>query len=410
MPPSSTSSSDIEPERADGVSSPAAGALPVAGVLAAVLVLVLDGWVFGDVRLWQWFDELVESDVSMDSGIIRDQLAFDAMASADDDRVQACVIGTSRARRGLLPMWITPLLQGKVDVSYLAHAGMQPFEVRGLVGEIIDSGVDVAVLSLSEFDTHRPLKLSAATAAGSVGALYDLGRFAGLGLVRREREAFLRVSLAALLEVYRFRQVQRAAGLGELLGFRRPDSGPPKSSVGLGFALGADGLPGEPLAKGADGAMELYGVPQSLYHKVVDQLSGRFPELSLNARRAELRQILSISEGVHAHVQMELLGQTVEALTDAGVDVLLYELPLYPPMGAYYEASTRQEFITFARDLAANERVHFVPQSTDDPVLETEYVDLTHVSNRGSKRLSEALVSALLDVVERREADGKSGG
>lgn len=406
MPPSSTSSSDIEPDRADGVSSPTAGALPLAGVLAAVLVLVLDGWVFGDVRLWRWFDELVESDVSMDSGIIRDRLAFDAMASADDDRAQACVIGTSRARRGLLPMWITPLLQDKVDVSYLAHAGMQPFEVRGMVDEIIDSGVDVVVLSLSEFDTHRPLKLSAATAAGSVGALYDLGRSAGLGLVKREREAFLRVSVAALLESYRFRQVQRAAGLGELLGFRRSDSGPPKSSVGLGFAMGADGLPGEPLAKGPDGAMEIFGVPQSLYHKAVDKLSERFPELSLNARRAELRQIVSISEGVHADVQMELLRQTVGELTDAGVDVLLYELPLYPPMGAYYELSTRQEFVTFARELAANERVHFVPLSTADPVLETEYIDLTHVSNRGSKRLSEALVSALLQVVERRAAKG----
>ena len=400
MPPSSTSSSDIEPERADGVSSPAKGALPLAGVLAAVLVLVLDGWVFGDVRLWRWFDELEQSDVSMDSGIIRDRLAFDSMASADDDVVQACVIGTSRARRGLLPMWIKPLLQDKVEMSYLAHAGMQPFEVRGLVGEIIDSGADVAVLSLSEFDTHRPLKLSAATATGSMGALYDLGRFAGLGLVRREREAFLRVSVAALLESYRFRQVQRAAGLGELLGFRRPDSGPPKSSVGLGFALGADGLPGEPLAKGPSGALEIFGMPQSLYHKAVDRVSERFPELSLNARRAELRQIVSISTGVHADVQMKLLRQTVVELTEAGVDVLLFELPLYPPMGAYYEKSTREEFVSFARDLAANERVHFVPLSATDPVLKDEFVDLTHVSNQGSKRLSEALVAALLEVVE----------
>jgi len=402
VPPSSTSSSDADHDRAVVPPGPRFGGFPLAGLLAAVLVLSLDALAFGDGRLWSWLGGMLESRVSPESGIVRDRLAFSALAQQGDDRARGCVIGTSRARRGLLPYFIRPQVEEHIEMAYLAHAGMQPFEVRALSDEIIGSDVDVVVLSLSEFDTHRPLTLSAATSAGSVTALFDLLRLAGVRFALRERETLLRLSVSAILKAYRFRSVERAAGLGQLLAFSRPDE-PLRTSGSMRYALGADGGPGKPQQQGPQGPT-LFGIPLKAYNQIVEDLGEQFPDLSLNARRAQLRQILSISNGVHADVQMELLAATVSRLTEAGIDVLLFELPLLPSMRAHYDSSTRDAFHSFARSLDMKQGVHFVSLELSGPIHEDEFFDMTHVTNDGSERLSAALSSALLRILDEREA------
>ncbi|MFT7462933.1 MAG: hypothetical protein ACI9EF_001275 [Pseudohongiellaceae bacterium] len=403
VPPSSTSSSRPEHSSVDRPAALPFGGLPVAGFLAVLLVLATDRWVFADIGFWQRIEELVNSQVSLNSGVVRDRIALDAISHSDEERLQACVMGTSRARRGLLPYWITPRVQDRFDMFYIAHAGMQPFEIRSMVAELIESGVDVVVLSLSEFDTHRPLKITAATGAGSFAALFDFWRFTGLAAVRRSRLDVLRLCTSALLQSYRFRQVERSAGLSELLGFRRPGSGAGPSGIGLGYAIGADGLPGMPEQEGP-GGYTVYGMAWSLFYRLADELSERFPDLSLNARRAELRQVVSIAKGVHAGVQMAFLRETADRLNEAGIDVLILELPIYPGVAGYYDTSTREEFLSFARELAQAELVHFVPLNDADPIPDELFVDLTHVTNKGSQRLSNTLVEGLLTIADERDA------
>ena len=99
---------------------------------------------------------------------------------------------------------------------------------------------------------------------------------------------------------------------------------------------------------------------------------------------------------------MTLVRRAVERLRAAGADVILVEAPLSPMAAEYYDATIREEFVAFARDLARDPGVHFVPLERSPRYPEEELIDLVHLKPAGAQKLTAAILGALREILEER--------
>jgi len=302
--------------------------LPWAGLASLVLVLALDDQLSSDPLIWDRFVDQFAQKKTMESGVAQDRAALTRLARQPHDRPRVFIVGTSRARRGLDRRALEAVLGDQVELVKLTHAGMQPYEIDALGHELIAVRADVVVLPLSEFDTHRPLRIMAQTAPGSLTALCDLVSNTNLHFLRSNRHDLLRLFLATRLDTYRFREVLAALGWRDgvtfLIGKRE------RAMHTAGYALGDVGK----ARPDDDGSLKRFGRSAEELGAIIDRLGMAFRTLSKAARWGELRQVLSISRGLHAQVQQELLRAVVSRLTQAGVSVVVLELPLsaLPPV------------------------------------------------------------------------------
>jgi hypothetical protein len=103
---------------------------------------------------------------------------------------------------------------------------------------------------------------------------------------------------------------------------------------------------------------------------------------------------------------MGLLRRSVEILRAEGAEVIVIEPPLYPGVEALYDASIRDDFLAFARELAMDEGVYFVPLEAGPEYGKEDFGDLTHLDMGGASKFTRLVISLLREVLaEERGAE-----
>lgn len=355
--------------------------LPWGGLLAVVLVVLVDTLGFGRFAPWEALREHVSRTNYMEIGVATDRLYFEMLRDLPEDTRSVALLGTSRAGRGLPTFELAKNALEGAEFLRFCHAGLSPFELHALVMELAKTPPDAAVFLLSEFETHRPLRLQTVLGAGSVSALSDLVELAGAAFAFEHRDAFLGLSLASGLNAYRYRAIWSAAGL---VTWRR--------FLPAHLDRKRDQLSAPVLMAGER--------PLSLNIRETQlQLAEIFPQASGALLRAQLKQLRGISLGPHAELQMELTRRSVEALLAAGSRVLIVEGPLYPPADVFFAEEPREEFRRFARELEALPGVEVVWLSESGPFRAPVFGDLTHLDEPGARQLAASVHPRLAELL-----------
>ncbi len=172
----------------------AAARLPWAGLLAVLLVLALDQRILGPDGPWQL---LVGADPESAAPA---RLALRELRAANPGRPRVAVVGTSMVIDGFDEVLAAQSLPG-ATLAKLGHPRFEPFVLLQLAPELVAARADAVVLILSEFDTHRPLRLEPVpgSSGASLSAVVDLVRLAGPAFAVEQRTTLYRLVASSLL-------------------------------------------------------------------------------------------------------------------------------------------------------------------------------------------------------------------
>lgn len=363
MSRSSTSSSELGPKPPKGWRR-----WPWAGLTALLLVLAVDQLGLGLHGPWKRLESLVPPQAGMERGLVRDRLALRTMAENDDPQ-RLLVIGSSRVQKGFLSSKLRQAFGDQAAVYRFAHPGMEAFETRALVEELGVRRGDVVLFLWSEFDTHRPLIASAATSPASWRSTVELARRVGWRQTWQERQAFLRLLLADGLATYRYRPVLGQAGLWSLRRFPGRQGKPP--AIAGPRPLIDNQASRRPIDK----------------ERGVERAQRFLPDVGPRALWAQIGQCNQIAAGPHVAVNMALRRSTLELLRQAGAEVVIVEGPVHPVARTFYDPGLRQETVEFLDRQRRDLGVHLVLAEQIGELGPGHFSDLTHVNERGCRRL-----------------------
>ncbi|GJM23206.1 MAG: hypothetical protein DHS20C15_31210 [Planctomycetota bacterium] len=388
---------------------------PWAGLLAVVLILVIDALAFGEFAPWQWLADGTGPGQHMERGLAHDRLAMRALSEAPDDSVRIVVLGSSRAERGFNPSFLERGLPEHVRFLRFSHAGMTPFEMRAVSNELTREPPEVFMVLLSEFDTHHPLELRTILGAGNFTATTELIRLVSWEFLFQERDTFFGLTLASALNAYRYRALWDAA---ELSAWRHV--GPANNDVGAMILNEVERMrtegPGrrqktdastsderapksEPRASNLPEWTPLPPIPGESFTETL--LRNRI------ARRAQLRdfnqreQVRAATLGPHAEIQMQLVESMVREQLAVGAQVLLVEGPLNPLADELRDSATIEEFRAFARELEALPGVELLWLHESGPFPAEFFGDITHLNPAGAQQLCEHVRARLARMLSR---------
>jgi hypothetical protein len=389
--PSSTSSSEPDGlSPSGGGTRRALGPLPWAAILAAGAFLLLDQLALGQGASWPWISRQVRGFGSLYAGVASDQAQLQQARRQAADRPAIFVVGTSRARRGFRNDVARSALP-ETFILRFAHPKLDPLVTRSMAPDLIDAGADAVVLYLSEFDTHRPLRIDPIPAKGtdSPVALLEVFSDAGWRFAWRERELLYRITLSSLLKAYRFRDLIAQTRLGELRVFPLGDRlvKPARQDMRGRASLG------QPVVRVADPAI------RALF-------SGALPEHMAEDQRS-LLWMREIRLGDHARVSMEIVRRAVDRFVAADVQVLIVEAPIQRAGMLVREAGTREEFVEMALRLAEHSSVRFLALEDQPPIAPGGFLDVMHLRPEASARLTERVVVELRAMLESPQAPAR---
>ncbi|GJM21868.1 MAG: hypothetical protein DHS20C15_17830 [Planctomycetota bacterium] len=347
-----------------------------------LLVLAIDALGFGRFAPWEELRERISKADYMEIGVAADRMFFETLRALPEETPSVALLGTSRAGRGLVSYELAQGPLQHVEFLRFCHAGLSPFELHALVSELVETPPDVAVFMLSEFETHRPLRLQTVLGAGSPTALFDLAELAGASFVFEHRDTFLGLTLASALNAYRYRALWASAGLVSWRRFLPAHLDRRRDQLSAPFLM-----TGEP------------PLPVNIL-ETRKQLGEVFPLVGASLLRAQLVQLRGITLGPHADLQLELTRRSVEALLAAGSQVLLVEGPIYPPAVTLFAEEPRAQFRRFARELKALPGVEMIWLSESGPFRAPVFGDLTHLDTPGSKQLAVSVRKRLASMLD----------
>jgi hypothetical protein len=362
--------------RNSSTSSSSARRLPWAGLLALALLLAVDRIVFGVATPW--------TRLALDDphSAASSRLELSRLGAAPAGRPRVAVVGTSRVIDGFDKPLAEQLMPG-VAFAKLAYPRFEPFVIRALVGDLLDARVDAVALMASELDTHRPLRLEPVpgSSAASLGALWDLLEVTDLRFAVENRTSLYRLAATSLLQTYRYRLDLRLAGLDAA---RRFESEPRLAGAPAGRRD-----PFRPVALWGASRHRVAEAAQrstfDLFPPLMDQWKAR-----IQAGTAQ-----EITPGEHVAVQMHLYRRAIQELRDAGVEVVVLQGTMHPAARDLYDPQLRDEFVDFARGLADELGVRFVPLTHMPPLAESDFYDLIHTTPGGAAKLTRTLVREL---------------
>lgn len=328
---------------------------------------------------WEWIASRLPERSEAHGGVARDHVALARLERARADRPRVAVLGSSRAEAGFEPDLDRDAFSG-VALAKLAHPGMMPFEIRALIGERLESDVDVAVIVLSEIETHHPIWLRAFLSWGNASALIELVRAGGIGFVRDRATDLYRLAFATLSSFYRDRDLLRRAGLDA--GWAFPIPARLRRAPDPEDALTGRYEPVNPLSEADRTGLE---------RAVRANLTDRGALLAA----LELAQLRSLARGAHVRIQLDLLRSGVARLRAAGVEVILVEPPVFPPAQVLYDPALRDDFVEFATSLAADLGVRFVRREAQPAFGPRDFLDFTHLNRVGAGKLTRVIAEAV---------------
>ncbi len=341
----------------------------------------MDAWALGLGGPWDFFSERMNNEHPMERGVVSDRVEFARLAAEASDNPLVAVMGSSRAHASMHTHLLKKAAPG-IEVAALAHAGMHPFEIRGALDEVLALEPELVVILISEFDTHRPLRLMPQTSPGSFAALRELASQVGGDFVWEQRTTFLQVALASVVDLYRYREVFHVAGVEDYRMFSHPAAPRGQGVLKIPYLLEGNA----PLDMNMDEELQ--------------QLELVYPHLSLRARKAGMTQCQSITRGPHATVQMFLLRKAVVRARSKGVRVLLVEGPLAPATKGFYDNSIRTDFLELAQELSQEEGVLFLALEESGPFPQEIFADLTHLNREGAQQMSAAVGRRVANLLE----------
>jgi len=375
---SSISSSDRS-ARSPGFAGP-----PWAAILALLLILAIDHLAFGSLAVWQQIHARLHGPNLLESGVVQDRLELLKLDLREGSEPRVFVVGSSRMHYGFQPEREPPASLPPVSFTKLAHPQLFAFEIRAAVEEIRGRDPRVVVIALSEFDTHSRIKLLPGSSLGDLPAIADLAREAGIGFVAERRVMLYRIAFGDLINAYHYRGVLGRIGLDRARSFRRDRRLrlPQRAEGSVQFWAG-DVMP----------------IPDEDLERIVAEFDARFPGRGSMIERAQFGLMRSISRGAHADISMGLLRRSVEILRAEGAEVIVIEPPLYPGVEALYDASIRQDFLAFAKELATDEGVYFVPLEAGPDYAKEDFGDLTHLDMGGASKFTRLVVSLVRELL-----------
>jgi hypothetical protein len=362
--------------------------LPWAGILALLVVAGLDWLVFGGSASWDFFDAQLRGPHLLERGVIQDQLALRRLESAAAAVPRVFIVGSSRVNRGFHPGLAPQDELPDAHLTKLAHPQMFAFEMRAAVDTIREFEPAAVVFGLSELETHSRIKLVPGSSFGSLGAIADLTREAGLGFGFDRRVMLYRIALGEFFDTYHYRGLLAAAGLRSLRHFER-DTRLRLLRFSKQSVLYTDGEPME--------------IPEPDLQRIVMEFDQRFPGRGSMIERAQFGILRSIARGNHARISMGLVRRAIRGLREDGIPVALVEPPIYPGAELLYDASIRDDFLAFAAELERDLQVYFIPLERAPEYLKRDFGDLTHLERSGSAKFTGVVLSAV------RELLGRSG-
>ena len=347
---------------------------PVAALLAAALLLAADAAVLGPRGIWAF---LAARDPEQ-RALAR--LELQQVRAAPPGEPRAFVVGTSRVQEGFDADVARRELPGNA-IGKLGLPRFEPFVIRQLADDLLAARADAVVILLSEFDTHRPLRLEPVPDPGtaSLGALVDLLRATPPAFWIEQRTALYRLLACSALDAYRYRPILRTAGLGRLREFHFDQR----------FGASERGDPFRPIALWGGVRHE---VPENARRSTFDLFP---PRIGSFMGRMQAGTVGETTRGPHVAVQETLIRRTLERLTGAGVRVAIVEGPLHPAAADLYEPELRGEFLAFMRSLEQAYGMRFLPLETFEAYAESDFQDLVHVGAEGAPKLTRSLIAGL---------------
>lgn len=361
---------------------PARSRLPIAALLSVALLLISDHLVLGPGGPWPFITAQVPLGDGVSKGVARDRVQLQMSRARPAEEKSVFVVGTSRARAGFQRRFAMEVASS-LSFFGLTHAMLDPFVTLSLAPEIVEAGADVVVLYLSDFDTHRPLRIDPipAKSSNSPHALVEVFANAGPAFAFENRTLLYRITVSSWLHSYRFRDLLAQTPLSALRAFPLPRRLVERS---------------QPTARGP--AVLESPFANSLSEVERARFVARLPtELKRHAVR-QLPFLTEIQKGEHSRIGMGIVRRTVTVFRDSGVEVLIVECPLHESRGWLRDAGTRPEFLSLGRSLAEQEGVHFLPLEALPNFQSGDFSDLLHLNQKGANRLTAALVTALEEI------------
>src|SRR5262245_28043497 len=369
-------------------SEPGRSGVPWAALLAAALVLSLDRGVLGDVGLWGAIARRLELApkrlVRVESGIARDRLDLARLEEAPPGVKRVVAMGNSRALDGL-QLGSPP---DSMCLAELLHAPISPLELRLFAREAVRHRVDLLVMMLSEFDTHRPVRVVPragfadlrATCAIALGSALGLSGWSPAFLLDK-RVGFERLALASAFDAYRYRDVLDRAALDAWLGFR------PDGDGRLPSLVSHDLEEDEPASPIPD----------------LDAVRARFGPLPRAFPDSYVPLLRGIRIGPYARANEGLVEDAVLILRAAGCEVLLVEGPLHPVSYELYDhAGTRADFLDFVHALEREHGVHFLALEESGPFPASDFADPLHLAKRRGQELGALVLQRAEEILRAR--------
>jgi hypothetical protein len=359
--------------------------LPWAGVVAVLMLAILEIFLNTGV-VWSTLASRISIFEPEAHKIAHEQ--FLKHGPGLPEGVETLVVpGTSRAMAGVRSELISAELP-EIRIVRLARPGMEPFQLLSSVLDIAPLQPDVVVLPVSEFDLFRPLRVEPVSDRGAGGwkALSILIASMTPAQVWQGSESLLRLGAASTLDAYRFRGLHRRVWSGELSSFDLSRfSNPADQSRKMGF---------ENVMIGPD-------TRDSVDPALIAEIVELFPDglLAATIEPLQVPMIRDVAAGEHARIHAALLRASVEALVEAGIEVILVEAPLHPAASLLYDRGLAKDFRELAEELARDPRVSFVRPAV--PFEGDDFGDLLHLSREGGAKLT----GAFLPELSRRLAD-----
>ena len=354
---------------------------PWAGLLAVALIMLWDSTFFQPRSLWEATVGRLDRSHALELGLARDQLEFRNVRERPEDRLGVLVVGSSRAESGFLVRQVGRAAKETYTFGHVAHAGLGPFALRSMVGEIQRTQPDALVLYLSQFDTHRPVLNIPQASYGEFGAVSDLARLVGSEFVFENRTFFYRLLAACSLESYRFRGVLGRSFLDPLRTFSFDDTD-----------RFPTGVPPEMMALVAGGRPTALDPAEK--ERLEEEVLALFPHLP-NMGRTGFNHVRWVTRGDHSRIQQGLLREALERLDRAEIQIFLVEPPLHPITSDLYDVSIRDDFLLFVDEMVERHGVRWVPLTEMEEFVSEDFFDLTHVARPGALKLTREVVQAL---------------